>query len=116
RWLLFRLMLESGLVKLASGDPVWHNLTALNFHFETQPLPTWIGWFAHQLPDGALKAATFAMFAIELAVPWLIFAPRRLRLFAFFPLVGLQVVILLTGNYGFFNYLTIVLCFSLLDD
>ncbi len=116
RWLLFRLMLESGLVKLASGDPVWRDLTALGFHFETQPLPTWIGWFAHQLPAGLLKAGTFGMFVIELIVPLFIFAPRRLRLIAFAPLVGFQIVILLTGNYGFFNLLTIVLGFSLLDD
>ncbi len=52
RWLLFRLMLESGLVKLLSGDPTWRNLTALTFHFETQPLPTWLGWQAAQLPTG----------------------------------------------------------------
>ncbi len=116
RWLLFRLMLESGIVKLSSGDPVWRDLTALNYHFETQPLPTWIGWFAHQLPAGLLKTATFTMFVIELVVPLFIFAPRCLRLIAFLPLVGLQIMILLTGNYGCFNLLTIVLCLSLLDD
>lgn len=116
RWLLFRLMMESGFVKFSSGDPTWRELTALNFHFETQPLPTWIGWFAHQLPEFLLKASTIGMFVIELLVPLLIFAPRRLRLFSFFPLVGLQWIILLTGNYGFFNLLTIVLCLSLLDD
>ena len=53
-WLLFRLMFQSGVVKLASGDPTWRGLTALDFHFETQPLPLWTAWFAHQLPDGAL--------------------------------------------------------------
>ena len=50
RWLLFRLMFESGCVKLLSSDPSWWNLTALRVHYETQPLPTWIGWHAHQLP------------------------------------------------------------------
>jgi len=50
RWLLFRLMFESCCVKWFSGDPTWRNLTALTFHYETQPLPTWIGWYAHQLP------------------------------------------------------------------
>ena len=79
RWLVFRLMFESGAVKLVSGDPVWRNLTALRFHFETQPLPHWLGWYAHQLPGWVLKPATLLMFVVELLVPFLIFAPRRLR-------------------------------------
>ncbi len=116
RWLLFRLMFSSGVVKLASGDPTWRNLTALRFHFETQPLPTWIGWWAHQLPDSLKTGMTAVMFFIELAVPFLIFAPRRLRLTAFTLLVLLQLGIALTGNYAFFNLLTIALCLLLLDD
>lgn len=116
RWLLFRLMFESGAVKLLSGDASWRNLTALNFHYETQPLPTWIGWYAHQLPAGVQTACVFIMFVIELAAPFLIFAPRRLRFFGCWLLVLLQVVILLTGNYCFFNLLTIALCVLLLDD
>ena len=116
RWLLFRLMFESGCVKLLSGDPTWHNLTALNFHYETQPLPTWIGWYAHQLPAWFQKTSTVAMFVIELGMPFLIFAPRRLRLFAGGALAALQVFILLTGNYCFFNLLTLALCLTLLDD
>ena len=78
RWLLFRLMFASGFVKLVS-DEVWRNLTALNFHYETQPLPTWIGWYAHQLPEWLHKVSVMGMFAVELVVPFLIFAPRRLR-------------------------------------
>ena len=116
RWLLFRLMFESGAVKLLSHDTAWSGLTALNFHYETQPLPTWIGWYAHQLPAGFQKFSVLVMFAIELAVPFLIFAPRRLRFFGCWWLVLLQVLILLTGNYCFFNLLTIALCVLLLDD
>lgn len=115
-WLLFRLMFQSGCVKLLSGDPLWRNLTALSVHYETQPLPTWIGWYAHQLPMWVHKTSCVLMFVIELAVPCLIFAPRRLRVWAFPPLVALQVFILLTGNYCFFNWLTIGLCLFLLDD
>jgi hypothetical protein len=88
----------------------------LQFHFETQPLPTWIGWWAHQLPEWMQKGATGFMFGIELIVPFLIFGPRRVRFFAFWLFVGLQAVILLTGNYCFFNWLTILLCIPLLDD
>ena len=109
RWLLFRLMFASGFVKLAS-DEVWRNLTALNFHYETQPLPTWFGWYAHQLPEAFQKVSVIGMFAAELVVPFLIFAPRRLRTLGCIGLVGLQVLIILTGNYCFFNLLTIALC------
>ncbi len=116
RWLLFRLMFESGAVKLLSGDFTWRNLTALQVHFETQPLPHGLSWYAHQLPAGVLKSATFAMFLIELVVPFLIFAPRRLRLFALGALAALQFAIIATGNYGIFNWLTLGLCLALLDD
>ena len=115
RWLLFRLMFASGFVKLAS-DEVWRNLTALNFHYETQPLPTWFGWYAHQLPEWCQKVSIIGMFGAELVIPFLIFAPRRLRTAGCIGLVGLQVLILLTGNYCFFNLLTIALCLLLIDD
>jgi predicted DCC family thiol-disulfide oxidoreductase YuxK/uncharacterized membrane protein YphA (DoxX/SURF4 family) len=116
RWLLFRLMFESGCVKLLSGDLSWWNLTALKFHFETQPLPTWIGWYAHQLPARIQAISQFMTLAIELVVPAFIFCGRRFRLFAAWVLALFQVVILLTGNYTFFNWLTILLCVTLLDD
>ena len=116
RFLLFRLMFASGVVKLASGDATWWNLTALNIHFETQPLPTWIGWYAHQLPGGLLRIATGLMFVIELVVPFLIFLPRRPRLFAFLAFVVFQALIALTGNYCYFNLLTVTLSVLLLDD
>ncbi|MDE0322487.1 MAG: lipase maturation factor family protein [Candidatus Poribacteria bacterium] len=115
RWLLFRLMFASGFVKLAS-DEVWRNLTALNFHYETQPLPTWLGWYTHQFPEWFHKASTIGMFAAELVVPFLIFAPRRARTVGCIGLIVLQILIILTGNYCFFNLLTIVLCLLLIDD
>jgi lipase maturation factor 1 len=115
-WLLFRLMVGSGAVKLTSGDPTWRNVTALAFHFETQPIPTPVAWYAHRLPLWFLKSSTLVMFAIEICVPLLIVAPRRLRALAFVPLVGFQALIALTGNYAFFNLLTAALCLFLLDD
>jgi predicted DCC family thiol-disulfide oxidoreductase YuxK len=115
-WLLFRLMAGAGVIKLTSGDPTWRTLTALAFHFETQPIPTPVAWYAHQLPLSLLKASTFAVLAVEITVPFLILAPRRLRAFAFVPLVGLQLCIALTGNYAFFNLLTAAVCLFLLDD
>ena len=115
-WLLFRLMVGSGIVKLTSGDPTWHDLTALAVHFETQPIPTPIAWYAHWLPLWSLKGATLLVFATEIGVPFLILAPRRVRTLAWLPLAGLQAIIALTGNYAFFNVLAAALCLFLLDD
>jgi predicted DCC family thiol-disulfide oxidoreductase YuxK len=116
RWLLFRLMFSSGVVKLTSGDSTWWDLTALEVHYETQPLPTWIGWYAHQLSDGLHAFSCAIMFFIELAVPFLFFAPRRLRLTACALTIALMALIAATGNYTFFNLLTVVLCVILIDD
>ncbi|MBI3550612.1 MAG: lipase maturation factor family protein [Elusimicrobia bacterium] len=115
-WLLFRLMFESGAAKLASGDPAWRNFTALAYHYETQCLPTWIAWYAHRLPGWAQLASTAATLAIELVLPFLIFAPKRPRILAFAGLALLQVLIAATGNYCFFNLLALGLCVLLLDD
>lgn len=116
RWLMFRLMFESGCVKLLSGDLSWWNLTALRVHYETQPLPTWIGWYAHQLPPRGQAISQCLLFAIELVVPAFIFCGRRFRLIAAALLALFQFVILLTGNYTFFNWLALLLCIPLLDD
>jgi predicted DCC family thiol-disulfide oxidoreductase YuxK len=116
RLLLFKLIFSSGCVKLLSGDPNWRNLTALTFHYQTQPLPTWIGWYAHQLPFCFQKFSCAVMFTIELGAPFLIFAPCRIRFSGSAVIIFLQILILLTGNYTFFNFLTIALCLLLLDD
>jgi hypothetical protein len=109
-WLLARLMFLSGIVKLASGDATWHALTALTVHFQTQPLPTPLAWYAHQLPAWALRACCFLMFAIELGAPIALWLGRRWRHPAAVALIFLQVIIALTGNYTFFNLLTVSLC------
>jgi len=116
RSLLFKLMFQSGCVKLVSGDTMWRDLTALSVHYETQPLPTWISWYAHQLPLWVQKFSCFVMFGVELVVPFLIFLPRRPRQLAAILFALLQVLIMLTGNYTFFNLLTLALCLLLLDD
>jgi hypothetical protein len=117
RWLLFRLMLFSGAVKLLSNDPTWQNKTALRYHYETQPLPTLLAWYAHQLPGWYHTIETTAVLIIELFVPFTIFSRSRpIRFTGVAILVALQVLILLTGNYGFFNLLSIALCVPVLDD
>jgi predicted DCC family thiol-disulfide oxidoreductase YuxK len=116
RWLLFRLIFLAGLVKLLGQDSNWQNLTALKYHYWTQPLPTWTSWYANRLPDWFQHASVIGVFYLELVVPLFFFAPRQLRRWAFVLTVGFQLLILATGNYGFFNLLAIVLCVLLLDD
>ena len=116
RWLLFRLMLLSGAAKLLSHDANWRNLTALRYHYETQPLPTIFAWYCHRLPLTFQKFSCGFMFFVELVVPFLFFAPRRVRFFAAAMTIILQALIFLTGNYTFFNLLAMALCLLLLDD
>ena len=116
RWLLFRFMFMSGAVKLLSADPNWWNLSALQYHFFTQPLPTPLAWYVAQLAPSALRFATGGVFVVELMLPFLIFCPRRLRFFAAFGILLLQGCILLTGNYNWFNLQTMLLCLLLFDD
>src|SRR5439155_24699265 len=86
------------------------------YHFETQPLPTWTSWYAHHSPHWMLSFSCAAMFFIEFIVPFFYFLPRRTRLLGFWLTVLLQVNIMITGNYGFFNILAIALAVTLLDD
>jgi lipase maturation factor 1 len=115
-FLLFRLMFSSGIGKIVSGDPTWRDFTALAFHYYTQPLPTPIAWYMYQLPLWLQKISVGFMYLVEIVVPFFIFAPRRLRFFSGIIIISLQVLILLTGNYTFFNLLTIALCILLFDD
>lgn len=115
-WLLFRLMFSSALVKWVSGDPAWRDFSALNYHFWTQPLPNPGGWLAGQLPDSILRFLALGMFLIEGGAPWLLFGPRNVRLLGAGLIAFLQVMIALTGNYGFFNLLTLALCVLVVDD
>ena len=115
RWLVFRFMFMSGIVKLL-GDPAWPAFTALRFHFQTQPLPTPLAWHAARLPDAVLLIGAAATLAIEVVLPFFVLLPRRLRFVAAWSFIGLQCAIVLTGNYGFFNWLAIVLCLTLFDD
>ncbi len=116
RFLLFKLMLMSGVVKLTSGDASWLNLSALDYHYWTQPLPTVLGWWADKLPEGLKHFSTAAVLGIEISAPFLIWLPRHLRLVGCGLLILLQLAIGLTGNYAFFNLLTLALCLLLIDD
>lgn len=115
RWLLFRLMFASGIVKLTSHCPTWWSLTALNYHYESQCIPTPIAWYVHHFPEWIQKLSVVGTYYIEIVVPFFFFMPiKALRHFSFLCEVFFQLCIIATGNYNFFNLLTIVLCMSLL--
>lgn len=119
-WLLFRLMFESGVVKLfgfdADGRNTWLEGTALDYHYFTQPIPVWTSWWLAQLPPAFHKLSLILVFLIELILPFLMFGPRRLRLTAFWGFTALMILIMASGHYGFFNLLTIALAVTLVDD
>lgn len=116
RFLLFRLVFFSGLVKIMSGDERWRSALALTVHYETQPIPNALSWFMHQLPTKLHYIMGVTVLVIELIIPWLIFLTKPMRRFAFFMLNAFFLGIMLTGNYGFFLFLSMVLTLSLLDD
>jgi hypothetical protein len=116
RLTLAKLMLLSGAVKLLSGDSSWRDGSALTYHFWTQPLPAFTSLWADALPAAAQRFNTFATLAIELGAPLALFLPRPARLTGCAVLAALQLLIAATGNYGFFNLLTLVLCLAALDD
>ena len=116
RCLLFRLIFFAGYVKLASGDPSWWDGTAMLFHYETQPLPTWTAWWMQQMPDWFNRFTCWPMLVVEIIFPFFIFMGNRMRLIAAAGMAGLMLLIMATGNYTYFNGLTIVLCLSLVAD
>jgi predicted DCC family thiol-disulfide oxidoreductase YuxK len=125
KFLLFKLMLMSGVVKLTSGDDSWgllnHSfhwsaLTALDYHYWSQPLPTVFAWWADKSPEWFKHFSVAFCLAVEIVAPFFIWTPRRPRLMAAGLMIFLQIIIALTGNYCFFNLLTIALCLLLIDD
>ncbi len=116
RFLIARFIIMGGVVKLASGDPSWLNLTALSYHYQTQPLPSPLAYYAYYLPGWFNKFCVAGVLIIEIIVPFFVFLPRRFRLFAAWSFIILQSSIILTGNYNFFNLLTILICLFLFDD
>ena len=115
-WEWFRIYFESGIVKLLSGDVEWRNFTAMDEYYQNGPLPTWIGWYVEHLPHWFHAATVAATLGMELAVVWMLFLPRRVRIVCFFIVTPWEIGVILTANYTFLNYLVLALGFLLLDD
>jgi lipase maturation factor 1 len=116
QWEWFRIYFESGVAKIIGGDPEWRNFTAMDEYYQNGPLPTWIGWYMQHLPHWFHASAVFATLALELVLVWMLFLPRRWRIACFFIVTPWQLVVILTANYTFLNYLVLMLGFLLLDD
>jgi hypothetical protein len=116
QWEWFRIYFESGMVKLVSGDRQWRTLTAMDEYYQNGPLPTWIGWYVQHLPHWFQAASAAGTLVLELAVAWMMFFPRRVRIVCFFIVTLWEVGVILTANYTFLNYLVLSLGFLLLDD
>jgi hypothetical protein len=115
-WLMFRIYFESGIAKILGHDPEWRDFTAMDQYYQNGPLPTWIAWYAHQLPHWFHAATAVLTLALELVLIFAIFLPRRSRIVLFFVITAWQIGIILTSNYAFLNYIVLVLGFLLLDD
>ena len=116
QWEWFRIYFESGMVKLASGDPQWRNFTAMDEYYQNGPLPTWIGWYVEHLPHWFHALTVAGTLALELGIVFMLFFPRRVRLICFFIVTPWEIGVILTANYTFLNYLVLALGFLLLDD
>src|SRR6516225_5151167 len=116
RLLWFSIYFESGFTKYFGGDPSWRDLTAMDEYYQNGPLPTWLGWYAQQLPHRFHAATAVLTLLVELLLVWMVFLPRRFRITCFCVVTSLQIGIILTANYAFLNYLVLSLGFLLLDD
>lgn len=116
QWEWLRIYFQSGVVKLASGDQSWRNFTAMDDYYQNGPLPTWIGWYVQHLPHSVHASAVITTFAVELIIVWMMFLPRRFRIICFCIVTPFEIMIILTANYTFLNYLVLALGFLLLDD
>jgi hypothetical protein len=115
-WEWFRIYFESGIAKIASGDPQWRHFTAMDEYYQNGPLPTWIGWYLEHLPHWFHAATAFLTLALELVLVFMLFLPRRWRIVCFFIVTPWQIGVILTANYTFLNYLVLALGIFLLDD
>ncbi len=115
RWLLFRLMFGAGLIKLR-GDPCWRDFTCMLFHYETQPIPNPFSWHLHHMPAVVHYLGVLWNHVIELVVPWMLFGPRVVRACAGVLLVTFQMLLIISGNLSWLNWLTIAICIACFDD
>ncbi|XP_074455180.1 lipase maturation factor 1 isoform X5 [Larus michahellis] len=115
RWLIFRIMLGAGLIKIR-GDRCWRDLTCMDYHYETQPVPNPIAYFMHRSPWWFHQFETLVNHFIELVVPFFLFLGRRMCIIHGLLQILFQVLLIISGNLSFLNWLTIVPSIACFDD
>jgi hypothetical protein len=115
RWLLFRVMFGAGLIKLR-GDACWTELACLDFHYETQPVPSPVSWLLHQAPHGFHRLGVIFNHVVELIAPFFVLGPRRARLIGGGLIAAFQLLLIVSGNLSFLNWLTLAIAVACLDD
>jgi hypothetical protein len=115
RWLLFRVMFGAGLIKIR-GDECWRDLTCLAYHYETQPIPNPLSWLLHQAPMWFHKLCVLFNHFVELIVPFGLFWPRRVAMVSAVLIATFQIILILSGNLSWLNWLTLSLCICCFDD
>ncbi|WP_409234615.1 lipase maturation factor family protein [Streptomyces sp. PA5.6] len=114
RWVLFRVEFGAGLIKMR-GDACWRELTCLDFHHETQPMPGPLSWFFHHLPKPVHRVEVAANHVTQLVVPFLLFTPQPVATGAACLMIVTQLWLVLSGNFSWLNWITVVLAVSALD-
>jgi hypothetical protein len=115
RWTLFRLMFGAGLIKIR-GDSCWRDLTCLDYYFETQPIPNGLSWYFHHLPRAVLHGGVAVNHVVELIVPFGFFLPQPFAGIAGLITIAFQLMLIVSGNLSWLNWLTVVLAFTTLDN
>lgn len=115
RWLMFRLEFGAGMIKMR-GDASWRNLTAMNYHHQTQPMPNPVSRWAHRKPQWWHQTETLGSHVIQLGMPWLLFFPQPIASIAACLIILSQLALVVTGNYAWLNWLTILVAFSAISD
>ncbi len=108
-------MFGAGLIKMR-GDPCWRDLTCLDYHYQTQPMPNPLSWYFHWMPAWTHRGGVLFNHFVELAVPFAYFAPQPFARIAGLLTIAFQLLLMLSGNLSFLNLLTMVLAVSVLDD
>lgn len=115
RWMLFRTELGAGLIKMR-GDACWRDLTCLQYHYETQPMPNPLSWFFHQFPAWFHKASVAFSHIVQLIIPFGLFAPQGIAAVSGLLIILHQLILIISGNYSWLNWLTVVLGLSAFSD
>lgn len=115
RWMLFRVELGSGLIKLRH-DKCWRDLTCLYYHYETQPLPNPASWYFHGLPKAIHRFGVLFSHFVQLVIPWVLFAPQPFASCAGMLIIGHQLLLIVSGNYSWLNWLTVCLGITAFND